>query len=153
VTIPFSIEEWSWLFSKCSPDTMSHQSCELHQPQNQAQQSPERRNRFVRDRMSIHAQDASQLSPGKRGTEGPYGRAVGTKGVVNVNTHTLLGVMKWLGYRTLLAHDPSQGSGASSIWRNQARWIMASRSGPVPMYLICGTLATAGLDSMCAHVP
>lgn len=61
--------------------------------------------------------------------------------------------MKWLGYPTLLAHDPSQGSGASSIWRNQARWIMASRSGPVPMYSICGTLATAGLDSMCAHVP
>ena len=31
--------------------------------------------------------------------------------------------------------------------------IMASRSGPVPMYLICGMSATAGLDSMCAHVP
>ena len=60
--MPFSIEEWGWLFTQCSPDIMSHQSCEPHQPQNQARRSPERRNQFVSDRMSIHAKDAPQLS-------------------------------------------------------------------------------------------
>jgi hypothetical protein len=33
---------------KGGPDTTSHQSCELHQPQSQAQQSPARRKRPMR---------------------------------------------------------------------------------------------------------
>lgn len=65
--------------------------------------------------------------------------------IYSLNTRTLLGVMKWLGYPTLLAHNRSQGSGASSSSRNQARWIMALRSGPVPMYLICEGLSNCGL--------
>lgn len=43
--------------------------------------------------------------------EGPHGRVVVTEGIVKVDIHTLLGVINWLGYLPLFAHDPSHGSG------------------------------------------
>lgn len=111
--------------------------------------------------MSIHAKDASQPTEqdGRRqATMQPligalsYCTPARTPNSFTEYLHSSWShEMTWV--LTLLAHDPSQGSGASSISRNQARWIMASRSGPVPMYLICGLLATVGLGSMCADVP
>lgn len=150
------------LFSPCSPNSASHQSCT---PDHSGTARPRGHKLVLARDKTMGLAHRMHHNPRRVRTEkGMYPSKYQLKSktwptceksrsILQMRTLFFVSLNCFGSQHSLRTTQVKPQVPASSVSCNQARWIMASRSGPVPMYLIYSILAIAVQVSTRIHLP